>query len=117
VDPRADLDDVEKRKFLTLPGHELRPLDRPARNQPLYLLRCPAPTLDQFETKLNLRDCFYCKIPQFHILSNLSSSFGIEISEMKNMEVLICVHFLHLAHIMRNNYSLFYFKISVFGED
>jgi hypothetical protein len=26
VDPRAGLDDVEKRKFLTLPGLELRPL-------------------------------------------------------------------------------------------
>jgi hypothetical protein len=25
VDPRAGLDDVEKRKFLTLPGLELRP--------------------------------------------------------------------------------------------
>jgi hypothetical protein len=32
VDPRAGLDDVEKRKFLTLPGLELRPLGRPARS-------------------------------------------------------------------------------------
>jgi hypothetical protein len=30
VDPRAGLDDVEKRKFLTLPGLDLRPLSRPA---------------------------------------------------------------------------------------
>jgi hypothetical protein len=30
MDPRAGLDDVEKRKFLTLPGLELRPLSRPA---------------------------------------------------------------------------------------
>jgi hypothetical protein len=29
VNPRAGLDDVEKRKFLTLPGPELRPLSRP----------------------------------------------------------------------------------------
>jgi hypothetical protein len=28
VDPRAGLDDVEKRKFLTLPGHELSFLGR-----------------------------------------------------------------------------------------
>jgi hypothetical protein len=28
--PRTGLDDVEKRKFLTLPGLELRPLGRPA---------------------------------------------------------------------------------------
>jgi hypothetical protein len=41
VDPRAFLDDVEKRKFLTLPGLELRHLDRPARSQSLYRLRYP----------------------------------------------------------------------------
>jgi hypothetical protein len=39
VGPRAGLDDVEKRKFLTLPGLELRPLGRPARSQSLYRLR------------------------------------------------------------------------------
>jgi hypothetical protein len=30
VDPRADLDVIEKRQFLILPGLELRPLSRPA---------------------------------------------------------------------------------------
>jgi hypothetical protein len=46
VDSRAGLDDVEKKKFLTLPGLELRPLGRPARSQSLsrllliYLTRC-----------------------------------------------------------------------------
>jgi hypothetical protein len=39
VDHRASLDDVGKRKFLTLPGLELRLLGRPARNQSLYRLR------------------------------------------------------------------------------
>jgi hypothetical protein len=32
VDLRAGLDDLEKRKFLTLPGLELRPFCRPARS-------------------------------------------------------------------------------------
>jgi hypothetical protein len=32
VDPRAGLGDVEKKKFLTLPGLELRPFGRPARS-------------------------------------------------------------------------------------
>jgi hypothetical protein len=41
VDPRVGLDDVEKRKFLTIPGLELRPLGRPARSQSLYRLRYP----------------------------------------------------------------------------
>jgi hypothetical protein len=38
VDPRAGLDDLEKRKFLTLPGLELQPLSRPACSQTLYRL-------------------------------------------------------------------------------
>jgi hypothetical protein len=46
VGPRTGLDDVEKRKFLTLPGLELRPLCRPARSQSLYRLRYPAPYMD-----------------------------------------------------------------------
>jgi hypothetical protein len=41
VDDRPGLDDVEKRKFLTLPGLELRPLGRPARSQSLCRLRYP----------------------------------------------------------------------------
>jgi hypothetical protein len=43
--PRASLDDVEKRKFLTVPGFELRPLGRPARSQLLYRLRYPGPSI------------------------------------------------------------------------
>jgi hypothetical protein len=41
VDLRFGLDDVEKRKLLTLPELELRFLGRPARTQSLYRLRCP----------------------------------------------------------------------------
>jgi hypothetical protein len=41
VDPRAGLDDAEKRKFLILPGLELRLLGRPAHSQSLYGLRYP----------------------------------------------------------------------------
>jgi hypothetical protein len=38
VDPRASLDDVERRKILPLPRLELRPLCRPSRSQSLYRL-------------------------------------------------------------------------------
>jgi hypothetical protein len=41
VGPRAGLDDVEKRKFLTLPRLELQPLGYPVRNQSLYQLHYP----------------------------------------------------------------------------
>jgi hypothetical protein len=39
VRPRAGLGDMERLKFLTLPGLELRPLGRPARSQSLHRLR------------------------------------------------------------------------------
>jgi hypothetical protein len=38
VDPRAGLDDLEKRKFLTLPGLELQPYGSPSRSQSDWLL-------------------------------------------------------------------------------
>jgi hypothetical protein len=38
---RAGLDDVEKRKSLTLPGIELRSLTRQARSKLIYRLRYP----------------------------------------------------------------------------
>jgi hypothetical protein len=38
---RVGVDEVEKRKFLTLPGLEFRTLGRPARSQSLYRLRYP----------------------------------------------------------------------------
>jgi hypothetical protein len=38
---RIGLDDIERRKFLPLPGLELRPLRRPARSQSIYRLRYP----------------------------------------------------------------------------
>jgi hypothetical protein len=43
VGPTAGLDDVEKKKFLTLPRLELRPLARPACSQSLYRLSYPGP--------------------------------------------------------------------------
>jgi hypothetical protein len=39
--PNVGPDDVEKRKFLTLPELEFRPLGRPARSKSLYRLRYP----------------------------------------------------------------------------
>jgi hypothetical protein len=52
VDPRASLDGLEKRKFLTLPGLELPPLRRSARSQSLYRLRySSSPHTDRLENK------------------------------------------------------------------
>jgi hypothetical protein len=59
VGPKAGLDAVEKRKFLTLPELQLRPLSRPSRSQSLYRLRyrgyfCSSITADEGFTLLNL---------------------------------------------------------------
>jgi hypothetical protein len=43
VDPRVGLEEVEKRKFLTLPGLEVRTLGRPARSQSHTDYAIPAP--------------------------------------------------------------------------
>jgi hypothetical protein len=45
VDPRAGLDDVEKRTLLNLLGLELRPLGCPAGSYSLYRLRYPGSLL------------------------------------------------------------------------
>jgi hypothetical protein len=39
--PKTDLDDVEMRKILPLPGPELRSLGRPSHSQPIYRLSYP----------------------------------------------------------------------------
>jgi hypothetical protein len=49
VGPSAGLDDVEKRKFLTLSGLELRPLGRPARSQSLYRIRYSVTTIGSMD--------------------------------------------------------------------
>jgi hypothetical protein len=49
VGPRAGVDDVEERKFLTLQGHELRPLGRPARSPTML---SGLPILHDMNTKL-----------------------------------------------------------------
>jgi hypothetical protein len=51
VDPRAGLDDLEKRKFLTLPGLELQTLDRPARRQSQCRLRYPGSVFCEVRTE------------------------------------------------------------------
>jgi hypothetical protein len=56
--PKAGVDYMERRKFLNLPGLELRPLGRSARSQSLYQLRYPG-------------SVFYCLIRnEMYILMN-----------------------------------------------
>jgi hypothetical protein len=54
VGPRAGLDDVKKRKFLTLIGFKLRPLGRPARSPSLYRLRYPGFLSSWIKVKISI---------------------------------------------------------------
>jgi hypothetical protein len=53
--PRTGLDDTKKRKFLSLPGLELRPLRRAARSQSLYRLSYPGSQLPFRRTYRSVR--------------------------------------------------------------
>jgi hypothetical protein len=52
VGPRTGMDDMEKRKFLTLPELELRSVSRLARNQSLYRLSYPGETEYTFQYQI-----------------------------------------------------------------
>jgi hypothetical protein len=62
VGSKANLDDVDKIRFLTLSGLEIRSLGRPARTQSLYRLRYPGSLLTHNIWKLvynvKLTKCF-----------------------------------------------------------
>jgi hypothetical protein len=64
VDPSVGKDDVGRRKFLTLPGLEIRPLGRAARSQSTYS------TI--FELKLETNN-FVCAF----IISHTTSEVGM----------------------------------------
>jgi hypothetical protein len=51
VGPKTGLDEVERRKFLPLPGLELRLLHRPASSQSLYRLHYPCSLNDSITDK------------------------------------------------------------------
>jgi hypothetical protein len=90
--PRAGLDDVENRKFLTVPGLEFRPLGRRARSQSLYRLHYPGVfpvTTVVIENPFKLRSVLlswaerqrcmmrsplsYCENSVFHAMSHVRS--------------------------------------------
>jgi hypothetical protein len=63
VGPRAVVDIMENRKFLTLPGLELRLLCRPARSQSLYQLRYPSSSLRHENLKSDIISyCYFRNI-------------------------------------------------------
>jgi hypothetical protein len=83
VDPRARMDDVEKRKFFALPGLELRPFGRPARSQSLYRLRYPS-SLVNVHTRKHTERCFntelyLCLSSTYVSEKHIASDFKVEV--------------------------------------
>jgi hypothetical protein len=75
--PKAGLDDVRKRKFLTLPGLELRSLVRSTRSQSLYRLSCDELDVSLISVLLNLTSFRLCDF-----------SFRINFEAMNPLDVL-----------------------------
>jgi hypothetical protein len=71
VEPRAGLDDVEKRKFLTLPGIELLPLGRPTCTQSLYRLHSSGSLLFENKKEMLPHTAIFDK-PVFAVFSRIS---------------------------------------------
>jgi hypothetical protein len=69
VGPRTGLDDVEKRKFLPLPGLKLRPLCRPSRSQSLSRLPATPWVACLFGTRALL--CFLAETQSSYCVGSL----------------------------------------------
>jgi hypothetical protein len=86
VGPRTSLDDVEKRKFLTLPGLELRPLQCPACSKSLYQLQ-----FQWFHKSLSFRPVLSQFSPVQTVTFYLSNVFPL-LTCVKNICFVMCVH-------------------------
>jgi hypothetical protein len=108
VDPRAGLNEVEKRKFLTPPGLKLRPLGRPAHSQLLY-----RPPIKVLKITVSMCDC-----RTIHLISlcfckrRVSVGFIAEYRQKNVLAELIMLADTHLClfHYTEGNASV---KISI----
>jgi hypothetical protein len=112
--PRAGLEDMEKSKFLTLLGLELRPLGRPARNQSLYRLSHPELQMTRYK-KLNwlLRNVInysihyktstkYCMIIKLEYITEIfGTSEGNETYKKTSLGITGFLDFVHRPVLLR----------------
>jgi hypothetical protein len=81
VSPRAGLEDMEKRKFLTLLGLELRFLGRPARSQSLYRLRLWSAIRYDAGTRLDSSRNAMIKLSRQRVLSSRFKLLSQKVSQ------------------------------------
>jgi hypothetical protein len=76
--PRAGLDDVGKRRFLTVLGLKLRALGRPARSQSLYPLRYPGSFRDWGEArKVGISEWVWKTEPGVQVITSELGSYKL----------------------------------------
>jgi hypothetical protein len=78
VDPRAGLDAMEERRFLSLPGFQLRPLDRPAHSKWLYKILYPG------FNKISPQSLYLKTIKRQYIYSSTENSEAVLVFECNN---------------------------------
>jgi hypothetical protein len=95
VDPRAGLNDIEKRKFLTLPGLELRPLCRPARSQSRIKVVVPKMCATHYFQLVYI----YYQIQQSEY-KLLQFSSEVKSGSIKSVTTAICTHSRRLLEVV-----------------
>jgi hypothetical protein len=114
VGARADLDNVQKTKFLTLLGLEIRPLGRPTRSQSLYRLRYPGSVITPFSRlKLNIRFRGTCFV-YFEGLRVSQTRNWHEASVSQTKDVQLSTHFLACKLCTGQAMSVSRWKLDIF---
>jgi hypothetical protein len=101
VNPRAGLDDVKKRKFLTLLGLERLPLGRPARSQSLYRLRYPGSC---HNLKIGSK-IFYKNLYNYFILKKKGGDSSAMVSTIEVAVAFRCLTLENLHFAMQRIYN------------
>jgi hypothetical protein len=109
VGPRAGLDDVETRKFLTLPGLELRPVGRPTRSSSLYRLRYPGSQFIDLQMK-NVKErkvmCFPKTACLLHPFIIKEAMFPVRTRFFPVVRVVNCLPLLNYEYLPGCNYDI-----------
>jgi hypothetical protein len=97
VDPRAGVDDVEKRIFLTLLGLEHRTLGHPACSQSLYRLRYPQNLFHGVIKEYYSGNACYHSVRYILCSRLLSKNVKIKMRKTITLRVVLCVYEVSLS--------------------
>jgi hypothetical protein len=99
----------EKRNFLTLPGLELRPLDRPACSQSLYRLHYPGCRIKPLlilPSNNPLCPDYFVWMLKLDVSPSLERNLFFQISDRGWQRMPCYVHLFNIGHITNSNLTL-----------